>query len=83
MHPKEREMFDDANRSAGICYNGGSLYCCDSQNNGRDDYPRPHHSYRRDEEVMADYLSGITKEEFGWTLEEKYNQIKPEERYLP
>lgn len=45
----------------------------------RDDYPR----YRRDEEVMAEYLSGITKEEFGWTLEEKYNQIKPEERYLP
>jgi len=30
-----------------------------------------------------DYFSGITKEEFGWGLEEKYNQIQPEKRYAP
>jgi hypothetical protein len=30
-----------------------------------------------------DYFSAITKEEFGWGLEEKYNQIQPEKRYAP
>lgn len=50
----------------------------------RDDYPRDDYpSYRREEEVIMDYLSGITKKEFGWTLQEKYDQINPEERYLP
>lgn len=32
---------------------------------------------------MLEYLDGVTKEEFGWGLEEKYHEIKPEERYLP
>lgn len=36
-----------------------------------------------EDEMIMKYLSGVTKDEFGWTLEEKYNQIKPEERYLP
>jgi hypothetical protein len=39
--------------------------------------------HRSSNEMMAEYFSGLTKEEFGWTLEEKYNQIKPQERYLP
>lgn len=25
----------------------------------------------------------MQKEVFGWTFEEKYNQIKPEQRYMP
>jgi alkanesulfonate monooxygenase SsuD/methylene tetrahydromethanopterin reductase-like flavin-dependent oxidoreductase (luciferase family) len=47
--------------------------------------PMPDHGrrMRSSNDMMAEYFSGLTKEEFGWTLEEKYNQIKPEQRYLP
>lgn len=33
--------------------------------------------------ALFKYLSGVTKDEFGWTLEEKYKQIQPEKRYGP
>jgi len=33
---------------------------------------------RRDAHAMLEYADHLAKEEFGWGLEEKYNQIKPE-----
>ena len=45
---------------------------CDSFKMDHDFEPRPQ---RSGPGALVKYLSGVTKDEFGWTLEEKYKQI--------